>query len=197
MQTIELKAEARTELGKNRSKQFRKNGLTPAVIYGGSDQPSHITVDSREIAKFYRNHGKNNVLVKIVVNNTEFTAFPKEFTKDALSQQIIHVDFLKIDPTHTIRADIQFKFIGTAPGVKKGGQMMTKLRQVKIKSLPHNVPEFIEVDLSNLEVGQSIRIKDMDTKGLYEIESPGNEIIVFVEALKAADTPAEAAAANK
>ncbi len=196
MQTIELAAKARTELGKNYSKQFRKNGSTPAVVYGAKSEPAHILVDSKEVGKFYRNYSKQNVLVKITINNngstSEVTAFLKEFAKNHLTQEILHVDFMKVDETHPIKADIQLKFIGAAPGVKKGGQLMTKLRQLKIKALPQNIPDTIDIDLSTLEVGQSIRVKDIDTKGLFNIEVPGNEIIILVESLKAAETPAAA-----
>ncbi len=198
MESFELVAECRSDLGKNASKRFRLAGQIPAVVYGEKKEPIHVLLNEREIAKFYRQNSRKNVLINLDIQkdgaSQKITVLPKKFDRNAISLSIIHVDFIQIDPTHPIRTDVSISFVGVAPGVKKGGNMMTGAAQLRIKSLPADVPNTIEIDLSNLEVGQSIRVRDIPTNGLYEVLTSESEIIVYVEALKGKDATEEVAA---
>lgn len=201
METFEFTAQKRSKLGKNDSKKLRLEGLVPAVVYGENCEPLHIVLNAREIAKFYRSHSRENVLVKLAVTgegstSEEVIVLPKEYSKNAISLEVIHIDFLKIDPKHPLRTDISLNFVGVAPGVKKGGNLMMKLRSLKIRALPDQIPHHIDIDLSTLEVGASLRVKDIDTKDAYQILSSPDEIIVYVESVKGAEAPGSEVAAK-
>ena len=202
METFTFTAQKREKLGKNDSKQLRQSGFVPAVVYGENSDPLHVTLNAREIGKFYRSHSRENVLIKLSVASSngsteEVTVLPKEYSKNAISLEVIHVDFLKIDPKHPLRTDVSLNFVGTAPGVKKGGNLMLKIRSLKIRALPDQIPHHVDIDLSSLEVGSSIRVKDIDTKDAYQILSAPEDIIAYVESLKgASEGSADAASAQ-
>ncbi len=203
MHTLDFEGQERLSSGKNDSKRLRLSGRVPAVVYGEHTDPIHVTLDARELSKFHRNYRHQNVLINMTIKKEDqsakaVTVIPKEISRDAISLDIIHVDFLMIDPTHPIRTDVRLEFLGIAPGVKKGGNLMVAHRDLKIRSLPADVPNTIEIDLTNLEVGGSLRVRDLDTKGVYQILNPQDEIIVLVESTKAVEAaaPAEAVAAT-
>ncbi len=188
MHTLTFEVDQRLSSGKNAAKQLRFSGFVPGVVYGEHTDPIHVTINGREMSKFHRDYRRENVLITMKIKNAdhsvkEVTVIPKEISRDAISLDIIHVDFLMIDPSHPIRTEVRIEFQGTAPGVKKGGNLMISHRNLKIRSLPADVPQSIAVDLSNLEVGQTIRIRDLALDKI-QILHPADEIIVLCESTK-------------
>jgi large subunit ribosomal protein L25 len=187
METIQIEAKKRNDLGKNKSKQMRKHGNIPGVVYGEQKEPIHITVDAREAGRFFRNPNNKNALISLNIQDESstngVTVLSKKVDRDAISQEIIHLDFIQVDPKHPIKTEVALKFTGSAPGVKKGGNIFYNIRKVNIQCLPHSIPAVIEVDLSPLEVGTSLRIRDVST-GDFKILTSPDEIIVYVESTK-------------
>ena len=194
METIELQAETREKFGKNFTKQLRKSGFIPAVVYGLKSDPQHVQLNAREFGKIYRKYRDQSVLITLQAAGQEWSVISKDVVKDAITLDILHVDFQKIDVTKEVRAEVKLKMVGVAPGVKLGGNLRIKMDRVRILSLPHQIPNHIDIDLSVLGLDKSIRVRDIDTKGHYQILTTPEEIIVLVEAFKAQAEGAPSAA---
>jgi len=203
MKREQLAAKERLTLGKNASKQIRKQGIVPAVIYGQQMTPVHITVDVREISRLYRLHGANkNLMISLSIESAagkprEEVVISRDIKINALTRQIEHIDFFKLDLSKPIRTEVPLHFVGVSPGVKKGGTLFHKTDRIKISSLPENVPDFIEVNLSSLDIDQSLKAKDLPSSDLYQITATPDDILAYVESVKAAvEEPAAAGAAT-
>ena len=181
METVELQAEIRDRFGKNKTKQLRKQGFIPAVVYGLKSDPCHVQLNAREFGALYRRYRNQNVLITLKAGDKQWSVLSKSVDKDVLTRDIIHVDFQKIDTNQAVRAEVQLKMVGVAPGVKMGGNLRVKIDHILVRSLPNNIPNYIEIDLSVLGLGASIRVRDIDTKGQYDILTIPEEIVVLVE----------------
>lgn len=186
MESVKIEAALRNELGKNKVKKIRAQGLIPGIIYGKEiDQPIPVTLDPRDLLKAYKkDHGKNiliNLHVKQEKNVREEQVISQELTIDPLTHQLLHVDFYKVNPSEPVTVTVPVHLIGTAPGVKMGGMLVQKRDTLNVKCLPKDIPSRIEVNLSNLTVGQSVKISDLSVSEKITILNKPSEIIVRVE----------------
>lgn len=200
MQTATLEANTRENLGKNTTKQIRKAGKMPGVVYGNKTEPLHIEFEASAVEKIFRTTKNHNTLITLQVKEgekvRELTVLPREMSKDAISQKFIHIDFFLIDIAEPIKTVVKLKFVGVSPGVKMGGNMSHNLVSLKIRSLPREVPDFIEIPLGVLELGTTFKVRDLNLGEGIEILNDGHETIVRVDALKGQEAdPAKAAEA--
>ncbi|WP_336294238.1 50S ribosomal protein L25/general stress protein Ctc [Bartonella sp. CB169] len=155
-----LKAEIRERVGKGSSRELRRNGLIPAVIYGDKQPPLAISVSYKEI--FYKIHagGFRTTVANIVIGKQKIMVLPKDYQLDPVRDFPLHVDFLRISAKSVVEVNIPVHFLNedTAPGIKKGGVLNIVRHEIECTALANAIPEAIEIDLSNYSIGDSIHI---------------------------------------
>lgn len=163
MNFIELNALPREKSGKETSKKLRRQGMIPAVIYGKKEKNILVSLSNKELEKVIRIKGVPIFKLKIENNSTSLVkmAIIKEYQRDPLKDNLLHVDFLSIDLKEKLKIEIPIRLSGDAPGVKEGGILQLTQRELTIECLPTEIPKEITVDISNLKVGDVIHVKDI------------------------------------
>ncbi|MCZ4225145.1 50S ribosomal protein L25/general stress protein Ctc [Pedobacter rhodius] len=189
MKTIAISGSPRENVGKRDAKELRYEGKVPAVLYGGKEQ-QHLAVVIADLRDVIYTPEVN--FVEIDVNGTKTKAIVKDTQFHPLTDVLMHIDFLQLFDEKEIVMEIPVKLTGTSPGVKMGGKLIQKLRKLRVKALPADMPQNVEVSLEKLEVGSLFRVRDL--KGdKYAITNTPEDTIVSVamsRALKQAETEA-------
>ena len=161
---VKLKAEPRPTVGRSAVRKLRARGLIPAVIYGGNDKPQPLQVSARDINAMMSQASGENVLVELEIggDGQSRTALVQEIQHSPVGGEIRHVDFHAISMDQMIEAEVPLEPVGTAVGVKTfGGLLEQSLRALAIECLPADLPDRITVDVSNLNIGDSIHVRDI------------------------------------
>jgi large subunit ribosomal protein L25 len=158
MKTIEIKGSSRTELGKKGSKQIRKEGGVPCVIYG-IDGNIHFQAPELSFKNLIYTHEAH--LLKIFVDDKLYNAVLKDIQFHPVSDRILHIDFVQISENKPVIINIPVKVTGTSAGVLAGGKLVTKKRSLKVKGFPGDLPEELSVDITELKIHQSIKVGDL------------------------------------
>jgi large subunit ribosomal protein L25 len=190
MEISELKASLRTTSGKGISRRLRKNGLTPAVFYGPKAQAVLLTVNSSDLMKILKGKEENIFINLLIANGSTMEKFTliKELQIDPLSGKFLHVDFCEIDMEHAITVDVPIHFKGQAIGIDNGGDLHHIRREIKVSCLFTVLPEFVEVDISGLDIGDSIKVQDIKLPEGVNVLDPHDTIIASVSAPRAVVT---------
>ncbi|ATP58791.1 50S ribosomal protein L25/general stress protein Ctc [Pedobacter ginsengisoli] len=189
MKTIAISGSPRENVGKRDAKELRYEGKVPAVLYGGKEQ-AHFAVVTTELKDAIYTPEAN--FVEITLGGKKIKAIIKELQFHPLTDLLLHVDFLQLFDEKEILMEIPVKLTGTSPGVKMGGKLVQKLRKLRVKALPKNMPQTVEVSIAKLEVGNLFRVRDLQ-KGEYVITNTPEDTIVSVgmsRALKQAEQEA-------
>nr|WP_199077664.1 50S ribosomal protein L25/general stress protein Ctc [Pedobacter sp. ASV19] len=189
MKTIAISGSPRENVGKRDAKELRYEGKVPAVLYGGKEQ-SHFAVVTTELKDAIYTPEAN--FVSIDINGKKTNAIIKELQFHPVTDQLLHVDFLQLFDDKEILMEIPVKLTGTSPGVKMGGKLVQKLRKLRVKALPKDMPQSVEVSIAKLEVGNLFRVRDLE-KGAYTVTNTPEDTIVSVgmsRALKQAEQQA-------
>ncbi|WP_263145089.1 50S ribosomal protein L25/general stress protein Ctc [Pseudomonas sp. RIT-PI-AD] len=160
-----LNAQVRSDLGKGASRRLRRNAsLVPAVIYGGDKAPQSISLLAKEVAKLLENEAAFSHVLNLSVDGASETVLIKALQRHPAKGFVLHADFQRVVAGQKLQAHVPLHFINeaTSVGVKKGGgEVSHTISEVEVTCLPKDLPEFIEVDLANLELGQSIHLSDL------------------------------------
>ena len=149
-----LSAETRSETGKGANRRLRVSGKIPAVIYGKSRDAQSVTLDPKALETLLHKSGAGlNTLIDLSVSGRTDTVLVKELQRHPVHGSYVHVDFFKVDLTQKITVSVPIHFVGKARGVEFGGILDHPLRELEVECLPRAIPEFVEVDVSALEVG--------------------------------------------
>ena len=186
MKTIAISGSPRENVGKRDAKGLRYEGKAPAVLYGGETQ-THFAVVITELKDAIYTPEAN--FVEIDINGTKTKAIIKDLQFHPVTDVLLHVDFLQLDDSKEILMEIPIKLTGVSPGVKMGGKMVQKLRKLRVKALPKDMPQAVEVSIAKLEVGNLFRVRDLE-KGNYFVTNTAEDTIVSVgmsRALKQAE----------
>ena len=189
MKTIAISGSLRENVGKRDAKGLRYEGKVPAVLYGGKDQV-HFAVEITALKDAIYSPEAN--FVEIDLNGTKTNAIIKELQFHPVTDVLLHVDFLQLDEAKEILMEIPIKLDGVSPGVKMGGKLVQKLRKLRVKALPKDMPQAIDVSIAKLEVGNLFRVRDL-AKGAYLVTNTPEDTIVSVtmsRALKQAEQAA-------
>ncbi len=195
MKTITIEGQLRTGLGKQATRLLRSEEKVPGVIYGGAKEVNFSAPATSFKTLVYTSEFQ---LAEVKVEGKAYRCILKDLQFDKVSDQLIHVDFLELVEDKKVIATIPIKFTGAAKGVKDGGKLITKMKVLKIKTLPKYLKENIEVDLTNLELNGNVRVEDVKENNYEILNSPRIPIasIVLTRQLKqeeAAGTPAAGA----
>ena len=196
MNTITIEGQLRTGFGKSATRQLRSQGLVPGVIYGGAQE-----INFTAPAAAFKNlvYTPNFQLVDVQVDGKTYRAILKDLQFDKITDALIHIDLLELVEDKKVIADIPLKFVGTSKGVKDGGKLVTKMKSLKVKTLPKHLKEAIEVSIDNLDLNENIRVEDVKEENYEILNSPRIPIasVVMTRQLKqeeAAAAPAAGAA---
>ena len=163
-------------------KELRSTGKVPAVVYGYETENTSLSVDENEFIKVIREVGRNGVIDLEVADSGTTQVMVNEYQFDALKNQITHIDFIAINMQTEVTVDVQIELTGEAPGQKEGGVIEQPLFEVSVTAKPADIPETIEVDISELNIGDSIHVEDIRSKGNFVIENEDADSLVIISA---------------
>ena len=177
MKTITIEGQLRTEYGKAATRQLRSQELVPGVIYGGAQEVNFVAS-----AKTFRPlvYTPSFQLAEVRVDGKTYRCILKDLQFDKVSDELIHVDLMELVEDKKVVATIPIKYVGVATGVKSGGRLITKMKTLKVKTLPKYLKEQIEVNVDNLEIGGNIRVEDVKEQNYEIMNSPRIPIVSVV-----------------
>ncbi|MGC8764491.1 MAG: 50S ribosomal protein L25 [Brevinematia bacterium] len=165
---LTIKANLREKVGKSYSQRLRDEGVIPAVLYGPEIKENlYLCIDYREFERILKLYGKHHLL-NLVIDKTSYKVVVKDYKVHPITRKLLHVDFYAIAPNKPFITEVPVVYKGTPVGVKEGGSLYTFTKKLKILVTPEKLPDEIEVDISNLKVGQYIIVRDLP-KGNYKI----------------------------
>lgn len=192
METIAISGNSRTDVGKKATKALRKDGLVPCVIYGG-EKVIHFSSTPKSFKHLI--FTPDFKLADLNIDGQTYQCILKDAQYHPVTDEIVHLDFLQLVPNKTVKVNIPVGFKGVSPGVKGGGKLVSKLRTLKIKTTPEKIVNKLFVDISSLELGDSVRVRDVEISDGMEVMNPGATPVASVEvprALKSAAAAEEA-----
>ncbi|SEA75973.1 50S ribosomal protein L25/general stress protein Ctc [Alkalimonas amylolytica] len=156
-----LDAEVRTDLGKGASRRLRHEDKVPAIIYGGHKDALSITLEHSKLLKAQSFESFYSHILTLNVGKEKIQAIVKDMQRHPFKPKILHVDFQRVEAGHELHTTVPLHFLNEDVAIKKGGVVVHGANEVEINVLPKDLPEFIEVDLSNVEIGQTIHLSDL------------------------------------
>lgn len=195
-----LEASLRTDLGRSASRCLRRSEKLPAVIYGGGKEPVSITLEHNKVMQALENEAFYSSIIELSVEGKIEKAVLKDLQRHAYKPKLVHVDFLRVNDQTEIHVHVPLHFVGDCPAVKKGGLITHLMNEVEVVCLPKDLPEFIEVELSELQLDETLHLSDLKlTPGLkLAALVHGNDagvVNVHLPRTAKADAAADAAAA--
>ena len=163
-ETFELTAESRSDLGKGASRRLRRSNKVPAVIYGGGKDPESLTVAHNELMQHLEHEAFYSHILTIKVDGKNQKAVLRDVQRHPAKPVIMHVDFLRVSESESIRMSVPLHFLNedTCVGVKMGGGLITHLvTQLEVQCKAKDLPEYIEVDMKDIDVGDSVHLSDL------------------------------------
>ncbi len=182
MQTIELKGSKREVIGKKPTKELRKEGKVPGVLYGGNEVV-HFAIDEKQLKGLV--YTPNVYIVKLDVDGTQVNAIMQDIQFHPVSDSILHIDFLQIFEDKPVVIEIPVKLQGFAEGVKGGGRLSLEQRKLRVKGLPANLPDSLNIEISHLKLGQTIQVGALAFDNL-EVLNAKNSVVAAVKLTRAA-----------
>jgi len=194
MKTLIIKGEIRSNTGKVSSKELRNVGRVPCVVYGGNEL-IHFSVYSADLKALI--YTPNTYLAQLQLDGKVLAAHIKDVQYHPVSDEILHVDFQEVISGKDITLNIPVKVKGNAAGVRAGGRLVQPIKRLRLRGDAGKMPDFVEIDIEKLEIGQGIRVRDIQVSDVEILDSPANTIVA-VEVTRAViqteETPAVAAA---
>lgn len=200
MLEINVSGQKRSDLGKKASKMMRKEGLIPCNMYGekkgenGLPVATAFAIPFAELRKVV--YTPNIYIINLDIEGEKHIAILKELQFHPVTDALLHVDFLEVTTEKPITVGIPVNLVGLAAGVRLGGRMSLSIRQIKVTAPFKQIPEKLDVDVTALEIGKSIKVGDLHYEGL-EFATPKEVIVCSVKMTRAAQAAAAAAAAGK
>ena len=188
MKSVSINGIARVDLGKKFAKQLRKEENVPCVIYGGKEGPTHFYAHSNEFRSIV--YTPNVYLIDIKIEDTVSKAIMGDIQFHPVTDKILHIDFLRVFEDQMVKINVPVTITGNSIGVRNGGRLAINMRRILLEALPGNLPETIEIDITNIKIGQSIRVKDISLENTYFLNN-SEDVIVAVKTARAALTEEE------
>ncbi|MDQ3915337.1 MAG: 50S ribosomal protein L25/general stress protein Ctc [Actinomycetota bacterium] len=182
MAEVRLKASRRQDAGKGSARRTRAAGRVPAVVYGRGMDPVAISVDRREFVTALLSDSGMNTLLDIEIDGDTTLALTKELQRDPVRGTLLHADFVKVDRTVEVEVEVPVHVVGEAPGAREGGVLEHPLFTVHVRSLPGDVPEVIEADVSHLNIGDIMRVSDLAEGRAFTILDDPETVVATVVA---------------
>jgi large subunit ribosomal protein L25 len=184
MKTIEVTGTKRVGLGKTANKKTRREDKVPATVYGHGN-PENVSLDMQSVRKAI--YTPEAYIVNLNIDGATVSTIIRETQFHPVTDNLLHVDFLRLDDAHEIEVDLPIRLVGTSKGVLAGGKLVPLLRRIKVKGLASKLPDAVEVDISNLDLGKTIRVNELPDSGVT-ITSPGGAGIAIIDVPRAVKT---------
>lgn len=178
---VKLKADKRENNTKSYIRGLREEGIVPAVVYGSGKEPVSVAVDSVDLLKTVRDEGKN-AIISLDIKGESVDVMLHDYQTDPLKARLVHADFYVVNMSEARNVEVPIQLEGEAPGSNEGGVLQQPLYDLEISAKPNDIPDHITVDVSKLEVGDSISVGDLPTEGAYEILTDADTTIATVTA---------------
>ena len=193
MELIELKTNIRTTVGNGPARRLRQTGQIPAVFYGPKTESVLLSVNKNDLDLVLKKGRSGQIILNLVIQNNGETytrpAMIKELQVHPVSRNYLHIDFYEIDMDRKITVGVQVVITGTSVGVERGGILQIIRRELEVKCLPFEVPEFIEIDVTDLDMGDSVHVKDISLDGEVEFLGESNLTVVTILMPKIEEEP--------
>lgn len=176
MKSVSLSGSPRENVGKKDAKSLRQKGLVPCVIYGGKEQ-THFFMDEREFSKIL--FTPETYIVKLVIGDKEVNTFLQDIQYHPVSDKVLHADFLEFESDKAVKVSIPVKTAGVSPGILKGGSMKIVMRKLAVKALVENIPDYVEIDISKLDIGDTFKVKDLSLDNIEFLDRQNNVIVAI------------------
>lgn len=196
MESIAINGTLRTDLGKKAAKAYKRAGKVVCVIYGG-EKNVHFSAVAKDFKPLL--FSGDFKLVNITVDGATYQCILKAAQFHPVTDEVQHLDFLQLVPGQQVKVELPLKFRGVAPGVKAGGKLIAKVRKVKIKTTPEHLVDSLFVDISGVNLSESVRVRDIELgEGMEIMNAPGIPVasVEVPRALKSADAAEEEEAAE-
>ena len=181
MQTLEIKAVKRDGFGKKAAKAYRREGLIPCIIYGNGEEVA-FTVDTKAVKPLI--YSPNSYVVEIEIDGKVEKAVMREVQFHPVREQILHIDFYRVDENKPVAIAVPVRLTGNAEGVKIGGKLALSARKLIVKAMVNQLPDEIVVDVTPLKVGQTIFVGDLQFEGLTFV-TPATTAVCAVRVTRA------------
>ncbi|MEL6616562.1 MAG: 50S ribosomal protein L25 [Bacteroidota bacterium] len=189
MDSITLTAAEPRGTGKKEVKAVRRDDRVPCVLYGPTTEPVHFSVPQLDLRPLI--HTSETYRVEVSVDGEDYEAILKDVDFHPITDEALHADFLALTAGQTLTLTVPIQLEGTAPGVKAGGQLAQPLYELEIQSLPKDIPGHIAIDISSLEVGDSLHVYDLDLGDTIEVLTDSERTLVSIMAPRVEETTSE------
>ncbi len=191
MKTIQIKGVNRDNFGKKGSKDIRREGQIPAVIYGGKDEPIHFSVDAREVKPLI--YTPNSYIVEFDIEGKKETGVMRDIQYHPVKDYPMHIDFFRVVPGKPVAIDVPVKIVGNSEGVKQGGKLTIQKRKLRVSGLVENLPDELTIDITELGIGKSIFVGDLKYDNLVLLNPASTSIcaVIITRAARGAAAAAE------
>lgn len=176
-----IQAELRNTGKKSTLTEMRAEGIVPAVVYGFETEPTAISVSERDLIKTLRVTGRNGVM-QLQLDGKEVDVVLNDYQSHAIKDEVLHADFLAINMKIELEVDVQINLVGEAKGEKEGGVVQQPNWELQIRVKPSDIPETFDIDVSELEIGDTLTVADIREKSKYEILDEDEYTIVTITA---------------
>jgi large subunit ribosomal protein L25 len=184
MKTVQLSGSVRQNVGKKDAVSLRNSGKVPAVLYGAGTQ-THFAVDALPMSKLVIT--PNVYQIELDIEGTKNNAIIKEVQFHPVTEEIIHVDFLQLSEDKPVKLKLPLRLTGNSLGVRNGGKLLVNFRKVDVVGLPSAFPDDITVDITDLRIGMSVRVRDLSFDGLTFLNDPAAMVVQVKMARGAVD----------
>ena len=192
METTTLQAEVRAGRGKGPARRLRAEGKVPGVFYGPGIEPTPLTLSPKELTKALRGERGRNVVFKLSVDGKDQLAMVKDVTTDPVTQELLHIDLYRIIEDKALEVNVPFRTYGRSVGVVQGGVLNVTRRVLPLRTTPANIPVSIEVDVTHLELKDTISVEDIVLpEGVECSLNPKLTLVIILEPRKATAAEAE------
>jgi large subunit ribosomal protein L25 len=190
MAQVTLKADTGRELGTRPSRRLRQTGQVPAVVYGQGEDAAHVAVNHHDLVQALHTEAGSNVVINLEVDGgTAVPTLVRSIDRHPYKSLIRHVDFVRVDLSETVEAEVSLHFVGTPVGAKEGGVLIPARNSVQVEALPTEIPAAIEVDVSALDINDQLRVSDLPPIENVTILDDPEELLVSVSILAAEPEP--------
>lgn len=185
--TATLKASLRESTGKGEARRMRRDGRIPAVIYGHGDETRKLSVDAHELELLFQRISVENTIIELNIEGEKkkgaaLRTLVREVQSHPFRNEVLHVDFYQLHAGEKVHVEVPIHVVGKSPGVEMGGVLQQSLHDLEIRCLPDNIPEAIEVDVSKLEIGDSIHVGELTIPEGVEVEVDEERTVCSVQA---------------
>lgn len=194
MELQNLKVTARTGKGKGPAGRLRREGVVPLVLYGGDGETVSLSVDGKELSHLLHGKGGEHAVVQLEVEGKpewNTPALVKDVQHHELRGHVLHADLLRIRLDEKIQTAVPINLVGRAKGIIDGGVIDHVLREVEIECLALDVPEFLEIDITELNIGESLKVEDLPGSEKFAFLTELDRAVVAIHAPRVAETKAE------